>query len=321
MQPILRAIIILLSASVFLITLELIRRGKLREEHSLIWLLSSALIFIFATFRGSGRFLAQVLQIEYTPALFFMLGIGLLIIIQMLHSTTLSRLTGHNRDLAQELAILELRLADFADRMVVMNSARIGDLPSEILEALKRRLDRVTTQEALIRTALDVTLEHVPASGGSMLILNDEDDLIDAAVSNPHASGPADLSEFGQTVQHGLAGWVIQNRRGALVSDTSDDPRWLKRPWDLRAGGNRSAICAPVVIDDRVAAVMTLVGPGGTFTEADLAFLMAMTYLIAKPYRQLAQPSSQAISAEGAVPGEVAEQPDEPVLQDQAFGE
>lgn len=321
MQPILRGILIIISACVFLITLELIRRGRLREEHSLIWLVSSAIIFFFSVFPGSGRFIAHLLQIEYTPALFFMLGIGLIIIIQMLHSMTISRLTSHNRDLAQELAILELRLAQIADRIIVQHAAQLEDLPLGTLESLRRSFTGVADRGALLRKALDLSLQRAGAAGGSVLVLDENHDLVDVTVSNPRAPVPANLSEFKQTLRGGLAGWVIEKRYGALVTSTRDDPRWLKRPWDLREGSGRSAVSAPVIVDGGVAAVITLVAASGALTETDLAFLMAMTYLVSKPYANLLQePDAGGQGGPRDMP-ELAQRVDESVLQDQPIGD
>jgi hypothetical protein len=321
MQPILRAILIIISATIFFITLELIRRGRLREEHSLIWLISSAIVFFFSVFPGSGRFVAQLLQIEYTPALFFMLGIGLIIVMQMLHSMMISRMTGRNRDLAQELAILELRLVDFADQMIIQGAGQLQDLPVGALESLRRSFAGISDQRALLQKALELSLEHAGAAGGSVLVLDRNQDLVDVTVTDPRASGPTDLSEFKQTLTGGLAGWVIENRNGALVTSTQEDPRWLKRTWDLHKGRARSAVSAPLVVNGRVLAVFTLVAPSGKLGETHLAFLMALSYLVSKPYADiLGRASSEHAGAASRIDG-LARQVDEPFHQDQPMGD
>ena len=67
--------VIAITASVALIVIifELIRRGKLRVEHSLIWF-GSALVFLcFSIWQGSMDALAHTMGIAYAPALLILL--------------------------------------------------------------------------------------------------------------------------------------------------------------------------------------------------------------------------------------------------------
>lgn len=97
-----------LIASVF----ELIRRGKLREEYSLLWFLSSVVLLFFSLWRGAFDYIAHRLGIAYSPALLIlvMLFFGMLLMVHF--SIVVSRLTGENKRLAQELALLNLKLAE-----------------------------------------------------------------------------------------------------------------------------------------------------------------------------------------------------------------
>ncbi|HJS19395.1 MAG TPA: GAF domain-containing protein, partial [Anaerolineales bacterium] len=63
-----------------------------------------------------------------------------------------------------------------------------------------------------------------------------------------------------ETTERGLAGWVIRNRKGVLVPDTSKDERWLMRPDDaLDRSGVKSAICVPLLAREKLVGVLTLV--------------------------------------------------------------
>ncbi len=74
-------------------------------------------------------------------------------------------------------------------------------------------------------------------------------------------------------VQHGLAGWVIRNRQTALVANTCEDPRWLQGDWDI-CTITRSALAIPLIYNNQVFAVLTLVRPESKhFTEDDLYVL------------------------------------------------
>lgn len=110
MQIRLQVLLVLASLAMFLIVLELIRKGRLREEYSLIWLASAAVIFVLAVFRGTLRGMADLVQINYAPSLIFMVGLGLVITIQLLQTLAISKLTVQNRELAQQLSILAWQL-------------------------------------------------------------------------------------------------------------------------------------------------------------------------------------------------------------------
>lgn len=59
----------------------------------------------------------------------------------------------------------------------------------------------------------------------------------------------------GPMMQKGLAGWVVRERRAALVYDTEHDPRWLPGPG---LGDLRAALVLPLLHADRVLGVLTL---------------------------------------------------------------
>ncbi|NIV28497.1 MAG: GAF domain-containing protein, partial [Anaerolineae bacterium] len=61
------------------------------------------------------------------------------------------------------------------------------------------------------------------------------------------------------TYERGLAGWVVEHREAALVTNTSEDSRWVDRK-DER-GGARSAISVPLISRDRVVGVLTTSHP------------------------------------------------------------
>ena len=62
------------------------------------------------------------------------------------------------------------------------------------------------------------------------------------------------------TVERGLAGWVLKNRKPVLITDTSQDDRWLRRPDDAKKKtGAKSALCVPLLVREHLVGVLTLV--------------------------------------------------------------
>jgi hypothetical protein len=95
---------------VALIVTQLIRRRKLREEYALLWFAASVVLLVFASKRDLLDRLATLVGISYSPSL-LLLGVILLGFLLALHfSVSLSRLSEQNKRLAQEVALLRLRL-------------------------------------------------------------------------------------------------------------------------------------------------------------------------------------------------------------------
>ena len=81
-----------------------------------------------------------------------------------------------------------------------------------------------------------------------------------------------------ETVERGLAGWVVQHRKPALVPDTSKDERWLRRADDAaEKSGAKSAICVPLLARERLVGVLTLVhSVPNAFNEEHLELMRAI---------------------------------------------
>jgi len=98
---------ILASAAVCIVIVELVRKKKLMEKYSLIWIFSTVILITLSRWRNFLERLADFLGIYYAPtALFIVLsfcGLGLLIHF----SIAISTLTEQNKILAQEVALLK----------------------------------------------------------------------------------------------------------------------------------------------------------------------------------------------------------------------
>ena len=105
----------IISVSILIIVFELIRRGKLKEEYSLLWLLSGVVILVFSIFPNLLNILSRLLGLYYLTTLFVVSFLFLLLIV--LHfSTVISRLSEKNKNLAQELSILNFRFKELDKR-------------------------------------------------------------------------------------------------------------------------------------------------------------------------------------------------------------
>ena len=144
------------------------------------------------------------------------------------------------------------------------------ELLSQISEEFAAKLDL----HNLLMRLLNLTVNYLGATSGSIVVLDEKGEVVDgaSAYAGKIDAIPAEL--FSETVRNGLAGWVVENRRPAIVENTEEDPRWLMRVWET----SRSAICIPLMTMDRVIGVLTLTRMRTQqFNMEDLSLLTAVT--------------------------------------------
>jgi len=100
---------IALNASIFLIVIELIRRNRLKERYSLVWLAASVAMIVFSL-RSVLHSVAEFVGIAYPPSFLFLMAILFITIVLLHFSIIISSLTEQNKNLAQEIGILKNRL-------------------------------------------------------------------------------------------------------------------------------------------------------------------------------------------------------------------
>jgi hypothetical protein len=86
--------------------IELIRRGRLREEYAFVWLGSAIVLLALSIWRGAFDALARFLGIAYGPALLILVILFFGFVFLVHFSIVVSRLTSENKRLAQEIAML-----------------------------------------------------------------------------------------------------------------------------------------------------------------------------------------------------------------------
>ena len=92
---------------IFVSVIELIRRNRLKEKYSLLWLFSSLVMLWFSVSRETLHYVSGLIGIQYPPSLIFLLAFFFLIVINIHFSTVISRLSDRSKTLSQEVAILK----------------------------------------------------------------------------------------------------------------------------------------------------------------------------------------------------------------------
>ena len=97
---------------VLVVVIELLRRGRLRERHTLWWLLAGSLGLLVAVFPNLLEGAARALGVEVPLNLVFFVSILVLFLVHVQQSGELTRLEERTRTLAEHTAALEDRVRD-----------------------------------------------------------------------------------------------------------------------------------------------------------------------------------------------------------------
>jgi hypothetical protein len=111
---------------VLLVVIELIRRGRLKERYSVLWLFAGGIMLLLSSSRGALEYIARMLGIFYAPSVIFLMGFLFLLLINLHFSVVISGLSDKNKKLAQELALLRQEVEDVFNREAEKRG-KIGD--------------------------------------------------------------------------------------------------------------------------------------------------------------------------------------------------
>lgn len=109
MKPI-QIVVFCASLGLFLVILELVRRGKLKERFALLWLFSAAVLIVFSIWENLLEILARTIGIYYAPSILLPIIIFFAVILFIYFSIIISRQSEQLKNLAQKIALLEQEL-------------------------------------------------------------------------------------------------------------------------------------------------------------------------------------------------------------------
>ncbi len=106
---------IAISGSVLFIILiiELIRKKRIKEEYSLLWLFFGFVFLFISIWKNSLDYIARILGIAYAPAALFLILIIAIMSILIHYSLVISRLADNVKKLTQTLGLLEMELNEY----------------------------------------------------------------------------------------------------------------------------------------------------------------------------------------------------------------
>lgn len=110
MQTKIQILSILVTAGLFGVVFELVRRKRLMERYALLWLFASAFMLALAVWRDLLESLASFVGIAYAPSALFAVAFAFVLVLLLHYSLVISRLADQTKVLAQRVGMLQQQL-------------------------------------------------------------------------------------------------------------------------------------------------------------------------------------------------------------------
>lgn len=151
----------------------------------------------------------------------------------------------------------------------------------ELLYKVSRELVSALELRTVLQRILFQSLKYIGGERASIVVMDDNGKAVDAAIVYGRQIHDHTTQQLRETIERGLAGWVVRNRQPAWVPDTSRDERWLRRPDDaLDRSGAKAALCVPLLARDKMVGVLTLVHPDpGAYNKEHFNLMQAIADL------------------------------------------
>lgn len=133
-----------------------------------------------------------------------------------------------------------------ADRLAMM----------ELVFEITRRFAVSLDLSEVLSEVLSLTVDTVGADRGSIFVFDAEQKVIRHILARRNLPAEKSAQVVAAVLDKGLAGWVVRNRRAALVEDTQTDSRWHHLPGDELT--TRSAVVVPLLHRGQINGLLTL---------------------------------------------------------------
>lgn len=110
-----QVIAIVCNLAFFCFVINLVRRKRIKEEYSLLWILFCIVFLVFSFWRNGLEVLASWLGIYYAPMAFLLILILGILSILIHYSVVISRMSEQHKSLVQELGLLKTELREMKD--------------------------------------------------------------------------------------------------------------------------------------------------------------------------------------------------------------
>ncbi|MFQ5454672.1 MAG: DUF2304 domain-containing protein [Nitrospirota bacterium] len=102
-----KTVAITMAVSIFIMIIELVKKRKLREEYSWLWLMTGTIIIILSLWYNLLKWITALIGAILPTSTLFLSGLIFLMLISLHYSIKISNLTDQVKELTQQLAILK----------------------------------------------------------------------------------------------------------------------------------------------------------------------------------------------------------------------
>jgi diguanylate cyclase (GGDEF)-like protein len=144
-----------------------------------------------------------------------------------------------------------------------------------ILTDVVKTANSILEPRKVIELVVERIRQLIPSEAWSLMMVDEQkQELVFEAALGARAR---DVTSFRLKIGEGVAGWVAQSGKPAIVNDAARDPRFSPRV-DMRTNfETRSILCAPLVSRGRTIGVLEIINKqGGPFTRADLQLVLTL---------------------------------------------
>ena len=169
-----------------------------------------------------------------------------------------------------------------ARRPAARGGGAAGTLPTQttarrlaILTDVVKTANSILEPRKVIELVVEKIRQLIPSEAWSLMMVDEEkQELVFEAALGAKAR---DVTALRLKIGEGVAGWVAQSGKPAIVNDTSRDPRFSPRVDTRTQFQTRSILCAPLVSRGRTIGVLEIINKrGGPFTRADLHLVLTL---------------------------------------------
>jgi hypothetical protein len=132
----LQVVAILVSAGLFVVVFELVRRKRLMERYALLWLGATLLLLLLSVWGDLLNRISSAVGVGYGPSALFAAALALVVLLLLHFSLVISRLSDQNKVLAQRLGLLQQTLDELSTEQA----------PLEPLDELERTSERTPSR-------------------------------------------------------------------------------------------------------------------------------------------------------------------------------
>lgn len=101
---------LIVSIAIFVVIISLVKRGKLKEEYSWLWLLTGLIIFVMTVWYDLLVKLTELIGAVAPTTTLFIFSIIFLVFMSLHFAIRISQLSNHVKNLAQKISLLEAKI-------------------------------------------------------------------------------------------------------------------------------------------------------------------------------------------------------------------